>query len=624
MTIRILPQNLINQIAAGEVVERPSSAVKELVENAIDAGSSVILVDILEGGKDLIVVTENGAGMSKDQLALCIERHATSKIPDDDLSSISTMGFRGEALPSLGSISRLSITSRQKDQEHGWKMTIEAGIKSDLIPTSHPIGTRVEVKDLFFSTPARLKFLKTTNTERHHITDIIEKLALANPSLHFTLRDTKKTLLDFPQADSILERLTQIYGKEFKENTIEVFGERDGYKIEGFVGLPTYNRNAANYQQFFVNQRCIKDKILSHALRLSYQDLLAKDRYPVAILYLTIPAREVDVNVHPAKSEVRFLDAGLVRGLMVSSIKAALHSNGQQTARIVSDFALSKWVPEKEKNQIENESRDVFLQKTESKLNNLQNSYSFPKASQQSKPSNSVQESFSLNRFVSAAPNRKSEPQEIMHFPVKEPEIIETSGIVAERILGRPLAQLHLNYILSQTENGFLLIDQHAAAERIHYEKLKQDLESSKLKRQALLIPEILDLTCEEKEKLEPFRDELASYGLKIENFGEGGILIREIPAILGECDAKKLMRDILDEILTLEATLHLKEKIYEILSSYACHHSIRSGQKLSLSEMDHLLRDMEHTKFSGQCNHGRPTYIELSLLDIEKLFGRR
>jgi DNA mismatch repair protein MutL len=615
MNIRLLSQNLINQIAAGEVVERPASAVKELVENAIDAGATILQIDVIEGGKDLIVVTDNGMGMDKENLDVSIERHATSKIPDGDLMSIATMGFRGEALPSLGAISRLSITSRSQNQDHAWKLCVEGGIKSELVPASHPFGTRVEVKDLFFATPARLKFLKSTTTELHHITDTLEKLALANPQLHFTLRDNKRTIFDFPKADSLLERLTQVYGKEFKENTIYVIGERDDYKIEGYVGLPTYNRNASTYQQFFVNKRCVKDKILSHALRLAYHDLLAKDRYPVAFLCLTVPPREVDVNVHPAKSEVRFLDTGLVRGLMVSSIKTALHEKGQQSAQIVSHFALSKFTQPKATTPIEAGPKQNYFQQNVSHL-----------------PRASVQESFKLNSFKAEAPAthlKTSQPEksdikpDIISF-VESPYEELASQISPHMSMGRPLAQIHLNYILSQTETGFFLIDQHAAAERIHYEQLKKSFIHQKPARQALLIPEILELNPQEKEKLEKFKTELDCFGLKIENFGDGGIIIREIPALLGECDVKKLIRDIVDELLVLDAVLHLQEKIGEILSTYACHHSVRAGQKLSISEMEHLLRDMEKTDFSGQCNHGRPTYIELNLADIEKLFGRR
>lgn len=600
--IRLLSQNLINQIAAGEVVERPASAVKELVENAIDAGASHIQIDVAEGGKDLIIVTDNGCGMEKEDLLLAIERHATSKLHEDDLMSIKTMGFRGEALPSLGAIARLSISSRTKDQDHAWKLVVEGGIKSDPIPASHPQGTRIEVKDLFYATPARLKFLKTATTELNHITEIIEKLALANPSIHFTLRDQKRSIFDFVKADSLLERLVQIYGKAFKENTVFVEGEREGYKIEGFVGLPTYHRNAANYQHFFVNQRAVKDKILTHALRLAYQDLLAKDRYPIAFLYLTIPLREVDVNVHPAKSEVRFLDQGLVRGLIVSSLRASLQSQSQNTAPVISEFALSKFTP----------SQHMPSPK--------QNTPSFAKSF--TSPKANIQESFKLNSFKSPEHKQSIEQDhEIIAFQKPVDVISETEP---KRFLGRPLAQLHLNYILSQTENGFILIDQHAAAERISYEKLKKSLLGGPLPRQALLIPEVIDLKASEKEALLEHAQELQKFGLFWEVFGEGAIIIRETPALLGESNIKQLIRDLLDELLEEKDSTLLQETLCEILSSYACHHSVRAGQKLSIPEMDALLRDMEKTEFSGQCNHGRPTYIELKLKDIEILFGRQ
>ncbi|MDP1723625.1 MAG: DNA mismatch repair endonuclease MutL [Alphaproteobacteria bacterium] len=628
MNIRLLPQNLINQIAAGEVVERPASAVKELVENAIDANATYIVVDIIDGGKDLIVVTDNGKGMSKDDLSLAVERHATSKLPKGDLMAIATMGFRGEALPSLGAISRLSLTSRTENETHAWKITIEGGDRSEPQPASHAIGTRVEIKDLFFATPARLKFLKTTTTESNHIAEIMERLALANPTIHFTLRDTKRTIFDFPKTDNVLERLTQIYGKEFKENTVFVIGERDDYKIEGYVGLPTYSRNSGIMQQFFVNKRSIKDKILSHALRLSYHDLLARDRFPVAFLYLTIPNREVDVNVHPAKSEVRFLDSGLVRGLMISSIKAALHQQGHQSAPIITDFALSKFKQE-----------PTTLKQESSKIPERQHvGSSFFSTPKNEMPKTSVQESFKLNSFR-AAPSFvtknniyeatiNQDEAEIVQF---KPENLSENFVehVSFEInddmkLGRPLAQLHQNYILCQTSNGFLLVDQHAAHERIKYEQLKNNLLSQKLPRQALLIPEIIEVSSQEKALLLNAAEHLESLGLKIEPFGDDAIILRETPAILGEINAQKLIFDIIDELKTLEEPLHLKEKILDILSTYACHHSVRAGQKLSISEMNHLLRDMENTLFSGQCNHGRPTYIELTLNDIEKLFGRR
>ncbi|MDP3533315.1 MAG: DNA mismatch repair endonuclease MutL [Alphaproteobacteria bacterium] len=628
MNIRLLPQNLINQIAAGEVVERPASAVKELVENAIDANATYIVVDIIDGGKDLIVVTDNGKGMSKDDLSLAVERHATSKLPKGDLMAIATMGFRGEALPSLGAISRLSLTSRTENETHAWKITIEGGDRSEPQPASHAIGTRVEIKDLFFATPARLKFLKTTTTESNHIAEIMERLALANPSIHFTLRDTKRTIFDFPKTDNVLERLTQIYGKEFKENTVFVIGERDDYKIEGYVGLPTYSRNAGTMQQFFVNKRSVKDKILSHALRLSYHDLLARDRFPVAFLYLTIPNREVDVNVHPAKSEVRFLDSGLVRGLMISSIKAALHQQGHQSAPIITDFALSKFKQE-----------PTTLKQESSEIPERQHvGSSFFSTSKNEAPKTSVQESFKLNSFRAApsfvtknniyeATINQDETEIVQFKPENFPEnYVEhlSLEINDDMKLGRPLAQLHQNYILCQTSNGFLLVDQHAAHERIKYEQLKNNLLSQKLPRQALLIPEIIEVSSQEKALLLNAAEHLESLGLKIEPFGDDAIILRETPAILGEINAQKLIFDIIDELKTLEEPLHLKEKILDILSTYACHHSVRSGQKLSISEMNHLLRDMEQTLFSGQCNHGRPTYIELTLSDIEKLFGRR
>lgn len=624
MNIRLLPQNLVNQIAAGEVVERPASAVKELVENAIDADATYIVVDIVDGGKDLIIVTDNGKGMTKDDLSLAVERHATSKLPKGDLMAIATMGFRGEALPSLGAISRLSITSRTENDEHAWKITVEGGDKSVPQPASHAIGTRIEIKDLFFATPARLKFLKTTTTELNHITEIMERLALAHPSIHFTLRDAKRTIFDFPKTDHVLERLTQIYGKEFKENTIFVLGERDDYKIEGYVGLPTYSRNAGTMQQFFVNRRSVKDKILSHALRLSYHDLLARDRFPIAFLYLTIPNREVDVNVHPAKSEVRFLDSGLVRGLLISSIKAALHQQGHQSAPIVTDFALSKFKQE-----------PTILKQESPKIQEHQNLRNNFFAAAKNEPyKTSVQESFKLNNFRTNTPlvtknnideaTIKAEEDEIVQF--KQDHLIHNSvpEINNDMKMGRPLAQLHQNYILCQTTDGFLLVDQHAAHERIKYEQLKNDLLVQKVQRQALLIPEIIELSSLEKELLLNAHNHLEALGLKIEPFGDEAVIVRETPAILGEISAQKLIADIIDELKILEEPLHLKEKILSVLSTYACHHSVRAGQKLSISEMNHLLRDMEQTLFSGQCNHGRPTYIELTLNDIEKLFGRR
>ncbi|MDP1975812.1 MAG: DNA mismatch repair endonuclease MutL, partial [Alphaproteobacteria bacterium] len=417
--------------------------------------------------KDLIVVTDNGKGMSKDDLSLAVERHATSKLPKGDLMAIATMGFRGEALPSLGAISRLSLTSRTENETHAWKITIEGGDRSEPQPASHAIGTRVEIKDLFFATPARLKFLKTTTTESNHIAEIMERLALANPTIHFTLRDTKRTIFDFPKTDNVLERLTQIYGKEFKENTVFVIGERDDYKIEGYVGLPTYSRNAGTMQQFFVNKRSVKDKILSHALRLSYHDLLARDRFPIAFLYLTIPNREVDVNVHPAKSEVRFLDSGLVRGLMISSIKAALHQQGHQSAPIITDFALSKFKQE-----------PTILKQESSKIPERQHvGSSFFSTPKNEMPKTSVQESFKLNSFR-AAPSfvtknniyestiNQDETEIVQFKPENFPEnYVEhvSLEINDDMKLGRPLAQLHQNYILCQTSNGFLLVDQHAA-----------------------------------------------------------------------------------------------------------------------------------------------------------------
>ena len=588
--IRLLPQNLINQIAAGEVVERPASALKELIENAIDAGATQIDIKIQNGGKTYFAVTDNGKGMNANELSLCIERHATSKLPDDDLFNINFLGFRGEALPSIASVGRLKIVSRAKGSDMAFEINVEGGKKSDLKPASHTVGTTVEVKDLFYATPARLKFLKSDQTETLAIKDTINRLAMAYPHVSFSLSDEKRLVFSYPATQDLLKRLDNIIGHAFAENVLPVHAEDDGIVLDGFVGLPTYTRATGSDQYLFVNGRAIKDKMMAGVIRAAYQGLMGHDAFPVVVLTLKVPNSEVDVNVHPAKTEVRFKDLAHIKGLIIGAIRNTLAQNGSRTATTIALGAI---------HQAE-KSEPVLGYKSPTTYRGKATSYFKPMTSRVSDSTpNFLRDSYSV----------RTEPQR----PVPEP-------IDEFPPLGLAKAQLHKTYIISQAEDGIVIVDQHAAHERLTYEKLIKE----KPAVQALLIPEIVNLSVDSVNILMKRAEELKEFGLIIDAFGPDCIAVREIPVILDKTDIKKLIQDLAETLAEYNDTILLRDKIKDVCARMACHGSVRAGRVLTIDEMNALLRQMEKCGTSGQCIHGRPTYIKLNLNDVEKLFGRK
>ncbi len=626
-SIRLLPQNLINQIAAGEVVERPSAALKELIENAIDAGSSRIDIKIQDGGKAFFSVTDNGKGMSKEELELCVERHATSKLPDDDLFHICFLGFRGEALPSIASVSKLSITSRTKQMDEAWKIRVEGGEKKELTPVPATYGTTVEVRDLFFATPARLKFLKSAQSETLNIKDTVNRLAMAYPQIHFSLSDEKRTILNYPPATTLLLRITQVIGKAFDENALAIEADYEGTKLTGFVGLPTYTRSTSQDQYLFVNGRFVKDKVLIGAIRGAFQGLIGHDTHPVLALFLSVPQQEVDVNVHPAKTEVRFSNAPKIRGLLVSSIRNVLAENGHRTSSTIGIGALEKsttYIPSMVKHTSFSFEKEMpsYLVSQEKEL-----SVDFMKKENSFIPSS--------ERYISPSPLSTEKPieQNSIHFleptfsvkTYEDPTPSMNNAINAQidefPPLGFAKAQMHETYIVSQTKDSIIITDQHAAHERLTYERLIKNHDS--LQAQLLLIPEIIDLSEDEVIILLERAEELKSFGFVIEPFGGNSIVVREMPSIFSKTNIAKLMEDLAQTLKEFEDTILLKDKIKDICARMACHGSIRAGRNLTIAEMNALLRQMEECSTSGQCIHGRPTYIELKLPDVERLFGR-
>ncbi len=612
MPIRILPSTLVNQIAAGEVIERPASVVKELVENAIDAGATSIEVTLVDGGKGLIAVVDNGKGMDKDELPLAVERHATSKLPDDDLFHICFLGFRGEALPSIASVARLSITSRAKESENAWKIEVCGGEKSEVVPAAYPKGTRIEVRDLFYATPARLKFLKSSQSETGLCVDMLNRIAMANPHISFYLRadDKKKISLNACQGelfDARLNRLSEVMGREFADNSLSIDAEKDGLKISGFVSLPTLNKANSLSQYLFVNNRPVRDKLLLGALKGAYQDVLASNRYPMCALFFDINPAYVDVNVHPAKAEVRFYDNALVRGLLVSAVRYALSQGADRSAGEISVNDLVT-----ENNSLPNEV--------------LSQSGVFETSSLQEKPR-------PVNFYQSLMP--KSAPRRQVVLPELERAYsvkVDDSPVSQENVqnsesighLGLAKAQVADTYIISQTEDSLIIVDQHAAHERIVMEKLKQSLmNDAHIATQILLIPEIVDLSLSDKTRILEAAEELKKLGLVVEEFGTTAVIVREIPALLKNADVKKMIADLAEEMAEWGKEYSLTQKLHLACATIACHGSVRAGRRLNLDEMNHLLREMEHTEHSGQCNHGRPTYVELKLKNIEKLFER-
>jgi len=588
MPIRQLPPIVVNRIAAGEVVERPAAAVKELVENAIDASARRIEVLLREGGQALIAVADDGTGMSRDELVLAVQRHCTSKLPDDELLAITMLGFRGEALPSIGAVSRMRIVSRPRDADAAWEIAVEVGVKRGPVPAAHGPGTRVEVRDLFFATPARLKFLKTPRYERDQAVDAVRRLAMAYPEIAFTLiGDEDRVLLRLAAAASREARLGALLGRDFAENSVAVMAEREGFRLSGLIGLPTLNRGLPRDQYLVVNGRPVRDKLLVGAVRGAYQDVLAKDRHPVVALFLDGPAEAIDVNVHPAKAEVRFRDGGLVRGLIVGALRHALEAAGHRASTTVAEAALAAFRPGNGGMPAELAPR-----------------FAFPP----SPPSRGLAET--ANRFLM--------PGETAAEPETLPETAPDAPLGAAR------AQLHGTYILAETAGGIVLVDQHAAHERLVHERMKAALARNGVARQVLLLPEIVELDPSLADRLAARAAELAEFGLVLEPFGTGAVIVREVPALAPGLDVKSLVRDLADELAEWGDALSLKERVEEVCGTLACHCSVRAGRRLTPPEMDALLRQMETTSNSGQCNHGRPTYVSLALADIERLFGRR
>lgn len=597
MRIRYLPEDLINRIAAGEVVERPAAAVKELVENSIDAGATRIEIFIKGGGKSAIVISDNGGGMDRAELTAALDRHATSKLPGDDLLNILHLGFRGEALASIASVAHVTIQSARDGES--WQIVCDSGRKSEPEPCALALGTRIEVRDLFYSTPARLKFQKSERAEFMAIKDTVSRLAMAYPAIGFTLTHDEVSALKLPAGQSLSERLGMILGRDFEDNAMQIEAEREGVKLSGYAGLPTYHRGTAQHQYLFVNGRSVRDRMLGACVRAAYADVLHRERHPVAALFLSCPPEEVDVNVHPAKAEVRFRDAGLVRGLMIGAMKQAIHAGGFAASSTVAQGALSSF-------------RAPM---------GAANGPGLPLSRGGQRPSPGL---FSGRGYGNLAERAETDGFETALEPSARSETGQDYIPDLAYPLGAARAQIHENYIIAQTADGLVIVDQHAAHERLVYERFKAQMVAEGVARQGLLTPEIIELSAEEADLIGEQKETLARLGLEIEPFGAGAVAVQAIPALLaGRADIQRLVRDIADELAEQGATQTLEQRLNHILSTMACHGSVRSGRRLSTEEMNALLRQMEQTPLSGQCNHGRPTSITLSLKDIEKLFGR-
>ncbi|WP_416408207.1 DNA mismatch repair endonuclease MutL [Agrobacterium rosae] len=604
MSIKQLSETLINQIAAGEVIERPSSAAKELIENAIDAGATRIEIATAGGGKGLVRIADNGSGMSPGDLELAIRRHCTSKI-STALDDIRTLGFRGEALPSIGSVAKLTITSRQQGAAEGAIISVSGGKLSPVRPAPSNTGTIVEVRDLFFATPARLKFLKTEKAEAAAITEIVKRMAIAFPHIRFVLSGTDRSTLEFPATgDDHLARMAQILGADFKDNAIEIDAEREDVTLTGFAGLPTFNRGNSAHQYMFVNGRPVQDKLLLSAIRGAYAETIPHGRYPIAVLALRLDPALVDVNVHPAKSDVRFRDPGLIRGLIVGAVRQALAREGDRAATTGAAQMMNAFRPGYSPSTVR------------------------PFSSQAWSPATSPSRPLLFSGGLSLHETPQSQFTDISMPTARadHPDTGTNATAVTEASrypLGAARAQVHANYIVAQTEDGLVIVDQHAAHERLVFEEIRKALHSKRPASQVLLIPEIIDLPEEDCDRLMQHAGDFDSMGLTIERFGPGAVAVRETPAMLGEVNVQGLVRQLADEIAEWDTAGSLASKLEYVAATMACHGSVRAGRRMRPEEMNALLRQMENTPGSGQCNHGRPTYIELKLADIEKLFGR-
>jgi DNA mismatch repair protein MutL len=605
MSIRRLDPVLVDRIAAGEVVERPASALKELVENALDAGATRIDIAIEAGGRRLIRVIDNGAGMSPEDLCLCVERHATSKIPDGDLSAIASLGFRGEALPSIGSVASLEIFSRAEGGE-GARIRVDQGLKSPVAPVAQPLGTRVEIRDLFAAAPARLKFLKTDRAEARACAEIVQRLAMGRADVRFSFAATDAASFDLPALgageDAVLSRLCAIIGKDFGDNALILDAAREGFALQGFAGLPTWHRASASAQYLFVNGRPVRDKLLAGAVRAAYMDYLPAGRHSALALFLACDPHEVDVNVHPAKAEVRFRDGGLVRGLIIGALKQSIEAARHRASPANGAAALN--------------------------LLARRNFASPGPANWDWRRSPAAPANYPAPGNESPHPAGFAEPAQGAFqdmAPQARAHDFEPSATEVEAPLGAVRAQIHDTYIVAQTRDGIVIVDQHAAHERLVYERLKAARAGGPPERQALLVPAIVEMTHGEAGLMAEAAPLLAEFGLVVEPFGPGAVAVMETPALLQGADATRLVRDLASALSEDErACASLERRRDHVLATMACHHSVRAGRRLKPEEMNALLREMERTPGSGQCNHGRPTYVELKLADVERLFGRR
>jgi DNA mismatch repair protein MutL len=591
--LRCLPEHLINQIAAGEVVERPAAAIKELVENSIDAGASRISIAVNDGGQTLISIVDDGCGMTAQELPLSVTRHATSKLPSDDLSEVRWLGFRGEALPAIGAVSHLRVISRAGGSTSAHCLKVDGGLLHEVGPAALENGTSVEVRDIFYATPARLKFLKSSRAEVMATVDIINQLSMAHPDIAFALHVDGRQRLFYPslgtsQTESRLNRIKAVMGKEFIENAVRIESTRNHVGITGYASLPTFNKGNARSQFFFVNGRPVRDKLIFGALKAAYQDFLARDRHPSVVLFLKLEASMVDVNVHPSKSEVRFREPGEVRGLLIGALRHGLDSEGIRSSTAISSAALGLMRPE----TLPPYGTLELVAGSESGL-------------QPPAPN---------------ADNPVTQPSSRSALEYQELDVKEKNNFP----LGAALGQVHDTYIIAQTTDGLVIVDQHAAHERLVYEHIKAELDTNGVATQLLLIPEIVELEPERASRLCSWASQWAELGLVMEAFGEGAVLVRETPAILGQADTNGLVKQLSESLEHFMDTASLRTKLEEVCSTMACHGSVRAGRRLNVPEMNSLLRQMESTPRSGQCNHGRPTYIDLRLADIERLFGRR
>ncbi|MBZ9980463.1 MULTISPECIES: DNA mismatch repair endonuclease MutL [unclassified Mesorhizobium] len=625
MPIRQLSETMINQIAAGEVIERPASVVKELVENALDAGAGKVEVVTSGGGLNLIRVTDDGFGIPEQELSLAIARHCTSKLAED-IHDIRSLGFRGEALPSIGSVSRLSIRSRTAASDSAAEIGIEGGRISPVRPAAANRGTTVEVRDLFFATPARLKFMKGERAESSATSDVVKRIAIAFPTVRFTLSGSDRSTLELPatddSADGRLRRIAQVMGAEFPDNSIAIDAMREGVHLTGHVSIPSFTRANALQQYAYVNGRPVRDKLIAGAIRGAFADVLPRDRHAVTVLFLTLDPAIVDVNVHPAKADVRFRDPGLVRGLIVGAIRQALAEAGIRAATSGAAGMMAAFRPGATSYA---HGGPANGHRSYEAAYRASGSAGFDRARSPQRP---LDMEFQGSGFERNGGFGENEQAAFDAGPIASADARAGQGEAAETLLGTVLgaarAQVHENYIVAQTRDSLVIVDQHAAHERLVYEALKNALHARAVPSQMLLLPEIVDLPEEDAERLATHSETLARFGLGIERFGPGAVAVRETPSMLGETNVQQLVRDLADEIADNDTVDTLKERLDKIAATMACHGSVRSGRLLKAEEMNALLRQMEATPGSGTCNHGRPTYIELKLADIERLFGRR